>query len=217
MASSKSVSNSRQETDCTNITTISDIWLSDNHCNHTTMTSTPRSAGEDSLNESWVEVNGSQTMGTPVHLMGRSGGIHSGFHSLERLLWEAQKESNQSSFGGSARNSHSISPKSAQSPVFPVESLSPNESLFCKDEMLERSRQLSTDWLWDWSTRDQLPKEWTLNQMVPLRKSRMSLRQWAIRRGLFSKEVLSLLLLTNILSLILGAGIGYTILVRRTI
>ncbi|CAG2119109.1 unnamed protein product, partial [Medioppia subpectinata] len=40
------------------------------------MTSTPRSAGEDSLNESWVEVNGSQTMGTPVHLMGRSGGIH---------------------------------------------------------------------------------------------------------------------------------------------
>jgi len=180
------------------------------------MTSTPRSAAEESLNESWVEVVGSQSTATPVHLLSRSG-IHSGFHSLERLLWEAQKESNQSSVGGSARNSHSISPKSAQSPVFPIESLSPNESIFCKDELLERSRQLSTDWIWDWSTRDQLPKEWSVNKMQPLRKTRLSLRQWAIRRGIFSKEVLSLLLLTNILSLILGAGIGYTILVRRTI
>ena len=81
--------------------------------------------------ESWVEVNGSQVTGTPVHLLSRSG-THS-FRSLERLLSEAQKESNQSSIGGSARNSHSISPKSAQSPVFPMESLSPNESVFlCK-------------------------------------------------------------------------------------
>ena len=81
--------------------------------------------------ESWVEVNGSQVMGTPVHLLTRSG-THS-FRSLERLLTEAQKESNQSSMGGSARNSHSISPKSAPSPVFPAESLSPNESIFlCK-------------------------------------------------------------------------------------
>ena len=77
--------------------------------------------------ESWVEVNGTQVMGTPVHMLTRSG-THS-FRSLERLLSEAQKESNQSSFGGSARNSHSISPKSAQSPVFTTESLSPNESM----------------------------------------------------------------------------------------
>jgi hypothetical protein len=60
-------------------------------------------------------------------------------------------------------------------------------------------------------------REWNLNQFQPIKKNRLSLRQWAIRRGIFSKEVLSLLLLTNILSLILGAGIGYTILVRKTI
>jgi hypothetical protein len=80
------------------------------------------------LIESWVEVNSLQsTLGTPVHLLGK-GGTQS-FHSMEKLLWEAQKESNQSSIGGSGRNSHSISPKSAQSPVYPIESISPIESI----------------------------------------------------------------------------------------
>ncbi|XP_054168429.1 BCL2/adenovirus E1B 19 kDa protein-interacting protein 3-like [Oppia nitens] len=180
------------------------------------MTSTPRSFTQESLNESWVEVNSCQQLTSPVHLIGRTTGLNT-FQSLERLLWEAQKESNESSLTGSARNSHSISPKSAHSPVFAIESLSPNDSILQKVENFGRSRQLSTDWIWDWSTRDQLPKEWGFNEIQPLRKSRMSLRQWAIRRGIFSKEVLSILLLTNILSLILGAGIGYTILVRRTI
>lgn len=62
-----------------------------------------------------------------------------------------------------------------------------------------------------------LTSDWALNQYQQLKKTKLSLRQWAVRRGIFSKEVLSILLLTNILSLILGAGIGYTILVRRTI
>jgi len=119
------------------------------------MTSTPRSAAEESLNESWVEVNGLQAFGTPVHKLARSGTSGTSFQSMERLLWEAQKESNQSSIGGSGRNSHSISPKSAQSPVFPIESISPLESiLLSKDEFFERIRQLSTDWIWDWSSRE---------------------------------------------------------------
>lgn len=46
-------------------------------------------------------------------------------------------------------------------------------------------------------------------------KNKLTLRQWAVRRGIFSKEVLSMLFLTNILSLILGAGIGYSALARK--
>lgn len=72
-------------------------------------------------------MNSLQTYGTPVHLLGKSG--ISSLQSMEKLLWEAQKESNHSSAVGSGRNSHSISPKSAQSPLFPLESISPVESL----------------------------------------------------------------------------------------
>lgn len=56
-------------------------------------------------------------------------------------------------------------------------------------------------------------REWSNIQQN--RKTRPTFRQWIIRRGILSKEVLSLLFLTNVLSLILGAGIGYTIILRR--
>lgn len=53
--------------------------------------------------------------------------------------------------------------------------------------------------------------------MQPFRKQRLTLRQWIVRRGILSKEVLSVLFLTNVLSLLLGAGIGYTIILRKAI
>ena len=77
--------------------------------------------------ESWVEVNSLQAYSSPIHQVGH--GTNSSFQSMEKLLWEAQKESNQSSMVGSGRNSHSISPKSAQSPVYPLESISPIEAI----------------------------------------------------------------------------------------
>lgn len=50
---------------------------------------------------------------------------------------------------------------------------------------------------------------------MALAEKKLNLRQWAMRRGIFSKEVLSLLLLTNVVSVALGVGIGYSALVRR--
>lgn len=58
-------------------------------------------------------------------------------------------------------------------------------------------------------------REW--NSLQPFRKTRLTFRQWVIRRGILSKEVLSLLFLTNILSLIVGAGIGYTVILRKAL
>ncbi|RWS15899.1 BCL2/adenovirus E1B 19 kDa protein-interacting protein 3-like isoform X2 [Dinothrombium tinctorium] len=136
---------------------------------------------------------------------------------MEKLLRDAQKESNQSSAVCSGMNSHSISPVSPQSPVNISESISPVEALFMnKDEILQRSRQITTDWIWDWTLKSDslLIRDWIAQE--PTKKGKLNLRQWAVRRGIFSKEVLSLLLLTNFLSLILGAGIGYTVLVRRS-
>jgi len=182
------------------------------------MSTTPRSAAGDSLNGSWEEINGfgeSRLLGTPLHALMESKG--SSFRTIEKLLWEAQKESNRSSATGSGPGSHSISPVTPQSPVYAEDHVSCVEAMLMnKEELMERSRQLSTDWIWDWTARPDLCE--TRNDIPgyePVKKPRLSLRQWAVRRGLFSKEMLSLLLLTNLLSLLLGAGIGYTVLVRR--
>lgn len=170
-----------------------------------TSTSTPSSADCASLNESWVDVHEgtpAQNNDTPLHALVRNTAPT--LQSLERLLLDAQKESGQSSLKGSFLGSSPITPDGMQTP--------PN-SLFFNNELIIDRSHLSTDWLWDWSNRDQISKEW--NSLQPFRKTRLSFRQWVIRRGILSKEVLSLLFLTNILSLLLGAGIGYTIIVRK--
>ena len=88
---------------------------------------------------------------------------------------------------------------------------------------MERSRRISNEWIWDWSVRPELKAneaifvgsyDFKLSQNS---QKKLSLRQWAIRRGLFSKEILSIFLLSNVLSLVLGAGIGYAILIRRSL
>ncbi|KAH9388574.1 bnip3 [Tyrophagus putrescentiae] len=175
------------------------------------MTSTPRSADCDSLNDSWVDVNeGASSQravsnDTPLHALVRNTAPT--LQSLERLLLDAQKESGQSSLKGSILGSLPITPDGMQTP--------PNSLFFNNNELIVDRSHLSTDWLWDWSNRDQISKEW--NSLQPFRKTRLTFRQWVIRRGILSKEVLSLLFLTNILSLIVGAGIGYTIILRKAL
>ncbi|XP_015371710.1 PREDICTED: BCL2/adenovirus E1B 19 kDa protein-interacting protein 3 [Diuraphis noxia] len=66
----------------------------------------------------------------------------------------------------------------------------------------------STDWIWDWSSRpDQAPpKNW---KFIHPKKKTYSMRNAKVGKdGLFSKEVLYTLFLTNILSILLGAGVG---------
>lgn len=66
----------------------------------------------------------------------------------------------------------------------------------------------------DWVTN--LVKNFSLrNSFFDDKKTdQLNLRQWMVRRGIFSKEVLSLLVLSNVVSVVLGVGIGYTALIR---
>lgn len=192
-----------------------------------------------------------------------------GLRCMEKLLLDASRESVMSSFSPrdglsdcEGIGSQSISPISPSSPLMLVEGdslmMGSNVSfveamLMSKDDLMERGRRISSDWLWDWSTVSPAASERKSGQRHPSSSSskadqsksqqmqlkgqklmehqldwrtfleqqaaqkKLSLRQWATRRGFFSKEVLSIFLLSNILSLILGAGIGYTVLIRRSL
>ncbi|GAB0088174.1 BCL2/adenovirus E1B 19 kDa protein-interacting protein 3 [Sergentomyia squamirostris] len=180
---------------------------------------TPAKMGDDlSLGESWIELNSN------------GSGTNSGHRSPERitplpftsgeeylrLLREAQRESKESSrvvsLAGSRRDSPRSSPKSPPN--------SPNTEL-CMDELKgvyinywnsvkESDTTQNKDWLADWSSRpdQQPPKDWKFqhpqrrNQGYSVRLARVG------KNSLFSKEVLYSLLLTNVLSLIIGTGFG---------
>lgn len=172
------------------------------------MTSTPRSLAEESLNESWVELNlasgeCTHARSTPVPF---GGSILNG--NMEKLLWEAQRESNRSSAVASGKSSHGNSPKSPHSPVSEPPS-NPHELLIInREDLLGKGGQAVTDWIWEWSSRpDQRPpKKWAFKHP---QRTGLSLRHTKVaKRGLFSTEVISVLVFTNMLSLLLGAGIG---------
>ena len=109
------------------------------------------------------------------------------------------------------------SPVSPNSAIFETSSCSLMDAMMLnREDLIERSRRISSDWLWDWTVGCESlpPSDWKVMQQQQQKK--LSLRQWAIRRGLFSREILSIFLMSNIVSLILGAGIGYTCLLRRS-
>lgn len=168
------------------------------------MTTTPKSSQEDAFGDSWVHLSapGSETS-TPL------GSIHNG--DMQRLLWEAQRESNQSSARVSCASSRRESPKSP--PNSPNVELSLGEELkgvyinYNKEDFLPIAK--SSDWVWDWSSRpdQQPPKEWKFRH--PKRVCLSMRHSKAMKSGIFSTEVLSVMLLTNLVSLLLGAGVGF--------
>ncbi|XP_055678339.1 BCL2/adenovirus E1B 19 kDa protein-interacting protein 3 isoform X2 [Lutzomyia longipalpis] len=181
---------------------------------------TPAKMGDDSssLGESWIE------------LTSNGSGTNSGHRSPERttplpftsgeeylrLLREAQRESKESSrvvsLAGSRRDSPRSSPKSPPN--------SPNTEL-CMDELKgvyinywnsvkENEIAQNKDWLLLWSSRpdQQPPKDWQF-QHPQKRAPGYSVRLARVgKNSLFSKEVLYSLLLSNVLSVILGVGFG---------
>lgn len=176
------------------------------------MSTTPKSLPEESLGESWVDITScaspisfqSADRVTPVPFISSSG------DEYLRLLREAQRESNSSSRVLSKESSIKGSPKSPPN--------SPNNEL--EDDLRgvyinysNRGGELynldkSTDWIWDWSSRpDQAPpKNW---KFIHPKKKTYSMRNAKVGKdGLFSKEVLYTLFLTNILSILFGAGVG---------
>jgi hypothetical protein len=125
------------------------------------------------------------------------------------------------------------SPVSPNSAIFDQSSGSLMDAILLnREDLLERSRRISSDWLWDWTvgqngnsdhqsggTNAAAASEWKslLMSQHQHQKKQLSLRQWAVRKGLFSREILSVFLFSNMISLILGAGIGYAFLIRRSV
>lgn len=174
------------------------------------MTATPPRSSEDVLSDSWIEFsnNGIRSPGRITPLPFSFG------DEYLRLLREAQRESNQSSRVVSLTSSRRDTPK--ESPKSP-----PNSPNLTEDELRgvyinywnkdggEYVNFRNTDWIWEWSSRpDQLPpKGW--NFQHPRRPTGYSMRTMRFgKNSLFSREVLYSLLLTNVLSLLLGAGVG---------
>lgn len=171
------------------------------------MTSTPKSSHDDNLGESWVDLSEQNPdRVTPLPF----GSLHNG--DMQKLLWEAQRDSTQSSARVSGASTRRGSPKSP--PNSPNTELSSVEDL--KDVYINCSKQddllaldRNTDWVWDWSSRpdQQPPKEWKFRHP---RKVCLSMRHSkAMKCGLFSAEVFSILMLTNLVSILLGAGLGF--------
>ncbi|OXA45642.1 uncharacterized protein LOC110857005 [Folsomia candida] len=176
------------------------------------MTTTPKSIGDDSLAESWVDVTVNSGRVTPVAALPTVGLINGspmnngngsqGQFSAQlteeylRLLKEAQRESNYSSsrvsLASSRRESRCESPKSPPN--------SPNNELATGDEELKGI----------FINKDASEKEWLMSFWTASKgKAKLSLRHTKCGgKGLFSRDVMFTLFLSNLLSLLLGAGIG---------
>ncbi|XP_022664800.1 BCL2/adenovirus E1B 19 kDa protein-interacting protein 3-like isoform X2 [Varroa destructor] len=115
---------------------------------------------------------------------------------IEKLLLEAQRESNQSSL----KNSGYCSPRTPKS-------LASNLSVH--DDMLHYKDADPSEWIWDWSGRPESSvSARDLKYGGQSGKANLSLRHSrVIRKGVIS-EVLPLFVFSNLLSIILGAGIG---------
>lgn len=155
----------------------------------------PAAGNDDALNESWVELyygasSSASERATPP--------LTGNMHILEKLLLEAQRDSNVSSARGSG------SPKSPHSPASETVPFIINRE----------EKQIATDWIWDWSSRpdQQPPKDWNFRHPASVggirKRPVLSLRGSRIIR---LADIFPLLLLSNILSILLGAGIGVCI------
>ncbi|ERL94319.1 BCL2/adenovirus E1B 19 kDa protein-interacting protein 3 isoform X2 [Dendroctonus ponderosae] len=174
------------------------------------MSSTKSSTGtDDLLGESWVEIGGGlcpQGGGTPASITQQLTA-----DDYLRLLKEAQ-ESNQSScrdsLAGSRRDSPRSSPKSPpNSPVNQGPTLALEwQSYYVTSESREEFLPI------DWSSRPSSipPKSWSFR--APHRNDRFSLRYAKIgNTPLFSKKGICIMVLSNLFSLLVGAGVGVII------
>nr|XP_023023351.1 BCL2/adenovirus E1B 19 kDa protein-interacting protein 3 [Leptinotarsa decemlineata] len=170
--------------------------------------SSTKSSVDDLLGESWVDVSASSTCGS------QGGGTPASVaHTLcvedyLRLLKEAQESIQSSarvSLAGSRRDSPRSSPKSP--PNSPVQGSS-SLNLEWQSYYVNSDSREDPDFLSDWSSRpDQLPpKNWSFR---PPTRDLLSLRYARVgNTNVFSRKGLCTLFLTNLISLILGTGIG---------
>lgn len=157
-----------------------------------------------------------------------------GEHDYLRMLREAQRESNRSSSKVSPISSAFISGKNTPngSPKSPPNTPNPELDSSFHDELkavyinhwvkpdeIQNNGLTASDIMWDWSSQPNIPsKEWTLTRVRSRKASSSSSSKISTfnnskdlspkRRSFFSKEVLWTVLITNLVSFLVGTGIG---------
>ncbi|XP_017778705.1 PREDICTED: BCL2/adenovirus E1B 19 kDa protein-interacting protein 3 [Nicrophorus vespilloides] len=158
-----------------------------------------KSSVDDLCGESWVHIGS-------LSLSGSQGGTpgsvtpHVNNEECMRLLREAQRESNNSSTRVSPRSSPKSPPNS---PVQGTPLIMEWQSYYVNTENKD-----DAEYFTDWSSRpDQLPpKNWSFR---PPKRGPLSLRHAKLGNdNVFSRKGLCTLFLTNLLSLLLGTGVG---------
>jgi len=167
----------------------------------------------DVIVESWVDVCENPTSPAPSNNP----------EDYLRLLREAQRESNQSSalvsLASTRKNSPRSTPKSPPNspntePVTEGEELKGFYINYCTNKE-DVNLESTSDWVWDWSSRpeQQPPKEWKF--VHPEGRSAKKPYGYTIRfakvggTSVFSRHILYTMVLTNLISLLLGTGIGF--------
>ncbi|XP_071498973.1 BCL2/adenovirus E1B 19 kDa protein-interacting protein 3-like [Diadema antillarum] len=202
------------------------------------MTTTPRNELDDSLNESWVELQYAQhqsqnepllSLGsggpnggssTPYSTGSGGGGRHSqGIHfgtNMEKLLMEAQRESRSTSREGSQGGS----PKGPPSPVLSSNQGSAPGSVYSNGSgekyqgmpglmaAAEGTTGRGENWIWDWSSRPEPLPPKEFRFKHP-DKNRLSIRKTkAMRSDFFSAEILSIFIPSLLLTNLFALGMG---------
>lgn len=185
------------------------------------MSSTVKYTSDEQLSESWVELVPDPPLAARITPMPFS---ITGEREYLRLLREAQRDSTHSSARHSLASSRRDTPR--DSPKSPPNS--PNTELSTEDELkgvyinygCNKEGELlekNTDWIYEWSSRpDQAPpKDWKFKHPLGSKRKTYSIRTAKVgKNGLFSKEVIYTLFFTNLLSLLIGTGLG-VLLTRR--
>ncbi|XP_002735536.1 BCL2/adenovirus E1B 19 kDa protein-interacting protein 3-like [Saccoglossus kowalevskii] len=196
------------------------------------MANVTKSDQDDTLNESWVELNyGSQNDPSLSQSSGSSHGVPLSIYNgnMEKLLMEAQRESSRSTSRGSSQGG---SPKAPNSPIgssagstsgsINGSSLNHQERPQIQLGIAQGLADASSrgEWIWDWSSRPetQPPKEFKFKH--PERKSLSMRKSKAMKSGIFSTEFLSVfipsLILTHLLTLGVGIYIGARLASNKT-
>lgn len=182
------------------------------------MTATPcsvKSVKSESLNgsSSWVDIDNE----SPFHLNAiKNTNLESKNSSFEKIMLDVQNELINLSMSSNSSCKEQLQQINQKLNSKGSDSLQVDAQQFKLDQLEtfedERLRHLNpNDFLLYWDGQNDLCKENFFNDD----KTTTNLRQWCVRRGIFSKEVLSLLVLSNVVSVVLGVGIGYTALIRR--
>ncbi|KAI1904638.1 hypothetical protein AGOR_G00007750 [Albula goreensis] len=162
---------------------------------------------EDGLQGSWVELEGiAAVVGRRESLTGPQDTTSSLVQGeLERILLEAQLECE--------RNSHTDSPPQEVTPWTTGSSRPGSEGSSSTDcitiQSDENEGRVSAEWVWDWSSRPENlpPKEFVFQH--PKQSSSLSVRKSEVmKRGLFSSDMLLILLPSLVASHLLTLGLG---------